>query len=66
MRQTLNELEIVGYPNRHRELSQRQDLLEGYPTEAREILAQRDGTAGPHRAGSEEHNPVDAPGSSIP
>ena len=40
MSQTLDEVEIVGYPKRHRELIQIRHLLEPYPTEAREIHTQ--------------------------
>ena len=40
IREMLDEVEIVGYPKRHRELIQLRHLLERYPTEAREILAQ--------------------------
>ena len=53
MRQTLDEVEIVGYPKRHRELIQLRHLLERYPTEAREILAQFKGAADPREANTE-------------
>ena len=66
MRQTLDEIEIVGYPKRHRELIQLRDLLERYPTEAREILAQLNGTTDPREAESEGGSPSDAPADSSP
>jgi hypothetical protein len=47
MRRTLNDLEVVGYPKRHRELIQLRDLLERYPAEAREILAELDSATDP-------------------
>ena len=53
MRQTLDEVEIVGYPKRHSELIQLRHLLEQYPTEAREILAQLKGTTDPREANAE-------------
>lgn len=66
MRETLNELEIVGYPKRHRELIQLRDLLDRYPTEAREILAQLHETTDPREAGREGDGPADAPSGSSP
>ena len=60
IRQTLNELEIVGYPKRHRELIQLRDLLERYPTEAREIVAQLNRNANPREADSEGGGPANS------
>ena len=50
MRQTLDEAEIVGYPKRHSELIQLRALIERYPTEAREIIAQFKGATDPCEA----------------
>ena len=66
MRQTLNELEIVGYPKRHPELIQLRDLLERYPTEAREILTQLNKTTDPREADTEGDGPADASAGSPP